>query len=104
MSLKYTDVMKPEDISIAFCWLNYSSFVLPPTVSNVQREEMRKAFYAGFIECFKIMVDISDVCTVEQAGAALDRMSAEAKEFFDAMMKEHAPEMAHVPLVNNKAR
>ena len=86
MTLKYTDLMKPEDISIAHCWNTFAGVVLSG-VPDIQRSEMRKAFYAGFSEGFKIMVDLSSELTEEQAVAALDRLSKESNEFVQGMLE-----------------
>ncbi len=86
--MNYTDLMKPEDISIAHCWTIFAGHVIPD-VSALQRSEMRKAFYAGFCECFKIFSDLSSDLTEEQAVAQLDRLNKESLEFFDKMMAEH---------------
>jgi len=87
-NLKYTDVMKPEDISVAHCWNTFAGFVLEPQHSAIQRSEMRKAFYAGFSECFKITVDMATELTVEQSVAVLDRLSKECDEYVEKMLKE----------------
>lgn len=88
--LKYTDVMKPEDISIAKLWLVFAGAVLPANASELQRVEMRKAFYAGFVECFKIVTDLSDVLPEDQAVQVLDRLHKESAAFFEEMVK-HLP-------------
>lgn len=85
---KYTDLLKPEDISIAFLWTIFAGAVLDPEAPKVQRQEMRKAFYGGFVECFKIMVDLSDTLSDAEAAKVLDRLSRESHEFFEAMTKE----------------
>lgn len=86
-ALKYTDIMKPEDISIAHCWTTFAGLVLSG-VSDIQRSEMRKAFYAGFTECFKIHIDISTTLSETEAVATLSRLNDEANEFVDAFLKE----------------
>jgi hypothetical protein len=85
--MKYTDVMKPEDISIGHCWNTFAGLVLSG-VSDIQRSEMRKAFYAGFSEGFKIMVDVSSELTEEQAVQVLDRLNAESNEFVMKMVAD----------------
>jgi len=85
--LKYTDVMKPEDISIAYLWILFAGQVLDPGAPEMQRQEMRKAFYAGFVECFKVVTDLADELTEEQTVATLDRLQRESQEFFEEMMK-----------------
>ena len=89
--LKYTDVMKPEDINVAHLWMTFAGAVLPVDASALQREEMRKAFYAGFFESFKIFVDISTTLSEKDAVKVLDRLNKESTDFFEKMMKEHNP-------------
>jgi len=84
--LKYTDVMKPEDISIALMWTAFAGAVLPPEASQIQRDEMRISFYAGFTECFKVMCDLTDDLTEDHAAATLSRIDAEAREFCEQMI------------------
>ncbi len=83
----YLDVIKPEDLSIAHLWTHFAGLVLPGAPA-IQRAEMRKAFYAGFIECFKITDDVAVRLTEEQACVVLARINAEGTEFFEGFMKE----------------
>ncbi len=82
--MKYTDVMKPEDISMAHCWTVFAGMVLSG-VSDVQRSEMRKAFYAGFSEGFKIFEDLSRL-PEDDAVAHLSRLQVEMRDFVALMM------------------
>jgi len=95
--LKYTDVMKPEEISIEKCWKVFASLIFEGEISRLQYDEMRKSFYAGFTECFKIMNDLSTELTEDQAVQNLDRIRDEAREFYEQMKQElfnktHCPE------------
>lgn len=90
-NLKYTDVMKPEDINIAYLWTIFAGHVLPANAPAVQRDEMRKSFYAGFVECFKIMSDLTDALPEAEACKVLERLDGEAKAFYQALVKEHPP-------------
>jgi hypothetical protein len=86
---KYTDFFKPNEISIDKCWQVVSSnFFKGKDISEVQKIEMKKAFYAGFTECFKIMNDISEVLSEDEACVVLDRINTEGHEFHDQLMKE----------------
>lgn len=87
----YLDIMKPEDITIAYLWTLFAGKVLPADCSKEQREEMRGAFYAGFCECFKVHFDLSTGMSEDQAVAVLDRLNDESKAFFTQMMKAHFP-------------
>ena len=86
-NLKYTDVMKPEDINVAHLWVQFAGAVLPADAPAMQRSEMQKAFYAGFFESFKIFVDISSTLSEKQAVDVLDRLNKESQDFFNKMMK-----------------
>lgn len=85
---KYTDVLRPDQISIRFIWAVFEKMVIPVDASEIQRDEMRKAFYAGFTECFKITCDISEL-KEKDALKVLDRLSLEGEEFFKEMMAGH---------------
>lgn len=41
-------------------WKGYEQRVIPPDAGPTQREECRRAFYAGAAACFSLMVDIPD--------------------------------------------
>ncbi len=88
---KYTEVMKPEDISLALCWELYRRQVVQADAGEEQVEDTRMAFYAGFSECFKIMCDLTEDLTEDHAAATLSRISDESRAFFEAFMAKHAP-------------
>lgn len=89
--IKWTDLMKPDALTIEFCWRIFASNVLVKQVTpdTVQYQEMKKAFFAGFLECFKIMNDLSTELTEDQACTILSKISDEANAFFDRLIKEH---------------
>lgn len=87
----YTDVIEPSELSVAYLWTLFAGMVLPVNASALQREEMRKAFYAGFVECFKLINDVAVKLPEPQSYRLLGRISGEANEFFEKMMKEHGP-------------
>jgi hypothetical protein len=89
MNPVWPDIVKPEDMSIAYLWTNFAGYVLPPEAPPVQREEMRKAFFAGFTECFKVMNDYATGLPEAQAVGLLDRLNAEALAFYKRMKQEH---------------
>ena len=84
----YTDVMKPEDISVAAIWATFAGLVIP-TAPAYQREAMREAFYAGFTECFKIINDLSVELPEGKAANTLAKISREANEYVDTMLKKY---------------
>lgn len=59
--------------SIEECWHEFANMVLPPNVSNLQREEMKKSFYAGAWSMFSMFdrvgqPDISEAAAVVWLG------------------------------------
>lgn len=60
-------------------WRSYATEVLPPDASNVQREECRRAFFAGALTAFAAYVEIGDESITEAEGLA--RLDALADEF-----------------------
>ena len=77
-------------MSGGFLWTNFASLVMPPDmpVSALQREEMRKAFYAGFFEAFKVLNDYAVELPSDQAAKVLEKLDDEAREFFKKMIEE----------------
>jgi hypothetical protein len=78
--VKYREFLK-ENINVANAWNAFAAAVLPAEVSEVQRVEMRKAFYGGFSECFGIVQHLSDRLPEEEAGKVLSRLHDECNEF-----------------------
>jgi hypothetical protein len=89
--IAWTDIVEPKELTIAYLWTLFAGHVIPVTAPRFQREEMRKAFYAGFVECFKVINDVSVKLPEPQSYQLLERISNEANEFFEQMMKEHPP-------------
>ena len=83
MSKSYLDFFKPEDIQLKKMWEVISRMLFPKGASEIQYLEMRRAFYIGFTECFKIMSDVSDRMSEEEASKVLSRLHDEAKMFFE---------------------
>jgi hypothetical protein len=91
MSHTYPSIIKPEDLTVAQLWVLFAGHVLPVNASPLQRSEMQKAFYAGFFECFKVMVDYATELPAGEPEKLFDRLQAESSAFFERMMKEHKP-------------
>lgn len=88
----YLDMFKPEDIAVSKVWEVVSAMLFKGMQpSQVQRDEMRRAFYVGFTENFKIMNDVSDRLTEDQACDVLTRINKELREFHDAEIARMTP-------------
>lgn len=46
--------------SIAASWASFDRAVMPPGISDVQRREMRRAFYAGAASLLRVLMDELD--------------------------------------------
>lgn len=64
--------------SVRESWNQFRAAVMPPNASNVQIQEMRRAFYAGAWAMF---------CTMNQASAGSEDEGVEALESLNAEME-----------------
>jgi len=71
--------------TIAQVWAQFDAKVLGDAVGEVQRREMRRAFYAGFHSCLVASLDIaSESGDNDDLGATMmDRLSQECLAFVD---------------------
>ena len=56
--------------------------VLPAGCSQVQRQEMERAFYSGFFACFAWTAEVSASLPETKAEEALTAVESEAKAYF----------------------
>lgn len=70
-----------DNLSVANAWNAFAAAVLPVNASQLQREEMRKAFFGGFSECFAIVQHVSEKLPEEEAAALLGRLNDELADF-----------------------
>lgn len=61
-------VMARQGRLVADGWRSYAEHVLPAGVSELQRQETRRAFYAGAWEMLSRMADLGDDDVPEDAG------------------------------------
>lgn len=89
MTKNWADYVKPADMSVAFLWTNWAGLVIPADASQLQRDEMKKAFYSGFLESYKLMNDYIVKLSEAQAVQLLSKLDGEAREFFEQMFRDH---------------
>lgn len=56
---------------------------MPPGATQIQREEMRRVFYSGFIAC--LIHQLNEIGTIEDADEAagrIDEIMTEGEEYF----------------------
>lgn len=57
--------------TIAEQWASFEAAVMPASAGPVQRQEMRRAFYAGFEGALRIAWNIGDESVSEDGGVAI---------------------------------
>lgn len=73
---------------IADLWELFDKKVLPPHVHPVQRQEMRRAFYAGAFSVMEIILAIGKTSPTDQEGAdALHALMTECVAFIEQLRK-----------------
>ena len=87
--IAYDEIFDPQTYTIAISWRMFAATVLPLGCSKVQTDETKKAFYAGFLECFKVMVDYSSALEEDEASHLFTRLTEEGNDFFQEMVKQH---------------
>ncbi len=86
--MNYLDLMKPEEITISKMWSVICDHLFKgKAIPSIQYEEMRRAFYMGFTEGFKVISDLSERMTEDQAVPVLSRLNAEAASFHEGEIK-----------------
>ena len=81
--------MKVPWKTIAEAWVYFQNRVIHTDAPQIQKDEMRKAFFAGASSCFDLMMDISDL---PQSDVEL-KMSELHEEFsnYGKMLKANLP-------------
>lgn len=68
-------------------WQQFSQKVLHPSSPEIQRVELRRAFYAGFYGCIIASVEIADICPTEEGAAAeFQKLDDECRAFAAAVL------------------
>lgn len=68
--------------TIASEWDKFTALVMPPDASQIQRKEMRRAFYAGVESALRMQWDAAEETTSEaQAMALFTAWHEEAQRF-----------------------
>ena len=68
--------------TIADQWADFERLVLPKSAGAVQRQETRRAFYAGAQAALTVAIQIADADPSDEAGAAmLEGLHDECRRF-----------------------
>lgn len=72
-------------------WDLFRAVVLPSTAPPIQQTETRRAFYAGFYSCLKILKNIGDEDLSEETGGEiLNNLELEVERFAKNMLEGRA--------------
>lgn len=72
--------------TIAEQWFMVELIVLPPEASQLQRREMRRAFYAGYAAaCSDLLTSANEAKEQSQFNGHLESVHAESMKFVDDM-------------------
>ena len=64
-------------------WNDFANSVLPPDCSRVQRQEMRRAFYAGAKVMLGLMSDLADEFDEDAGAQQVEKLNQELSRFND---------------------
>lgn len=68
--------------TVSAMWSEFNARVIPPEASAVQQSEMRKAFYAGFVQAICALNEIAVQNSEETACSMVDELFKECAQFF----------------------
>lgn len=71
-------------------WKAFEKAIIPQNAPSIQRQEMRRAFYAGCAAMFELTTNLGDDNISEEQGAEiLDQMQSELTEFLSQVGKRY---------------
>lgn len=82
------DFTRIDSVSVDQLWTNFAGFIGLANASELQRREMRKAFFAGFHECMALVRDVIPQLDDAVAVRVLERFSGETETFFNKLVEE----------------
>lgn len=85
----YSKLIDANNFSIKITWEIFKHTVIPADAPRIQVEEMEKAYYAGFTECFKVMTDYASGLPECKAARLFDAIMKEGNAWVDEMMKRY---------------
>lgn len=75
----------PEPRKLEEKWLSFAEFVIPQKASIAQRQEMRRAYYAGASSMFELITSIPDDASKEDASNVRSDLQQEYINFFSGL-------------------
>lgn len=86
--ISYADIFKPGEFKIEALWRTIVKKVLPEQISQIQHDEMRKAFYMGFTEAFRVLTDYAGDLPEEKACQMFGDIAQQLNDFADKVMRD----------------
>lgn len=71
-----------EALTIQWHWLNFACQIMPENASQIQHNEMKRSYYAGFYDCLRYMNQVIAEMSEDDGVAKLQALSEEAEWFF----------------------
>lgn len=85
--ISWADLAKnPGDITIETLWRIFAAMTFKEEISALQYQEMKKAYYCGFTECFRFMTDIASGLREDVACETFSRLAKEANVYIDSLL------------------
>lgn len=90
--ITYTDIYRSGNLTVDKLWTIMSAKLFEgQEIGDVQRIEMKRAFFIGFGECFKMTMDLSSDLPEEEAMKVFTTIGTEIREFQDKTLEELFP-------------
>jgi hypothetical protein len=69
-------------------WQDYSKTAIPINAPAIQRQEMRRAFYAGASAMFSLMTSIDDSMSDEEGAKVVEALQQECIDFMNRIGRD----------------
>lgn len=86
--LNWADIVgDPNLLKVEMFWRLYAQNIFAnQQVSAIQYKETKQAFFVGFSECFRVMTDISERYSEQDASDIITRLAEESNNYIDSLI------------------
>lgn len=87
-NLNWADIVgNIDNLKVEMLWRLYASHIFAGmNVGTTQYQETKQAYFVGFSEAFKVLSDVADKYSEDDANTILTRISKEANAYIESLL------------------
>jgi len=87
--ISWAKLLDENRLSVETLWQLTANIIFDgKEISQTQHDQMRKAYFMGFSECFKVMTDFASDLSEDKACDFFSKIGLELNKFVDDVFKE----------------